>query len=216
MRPKILVYCGLNRCGSFDRLVRKFDVAYGFEAIPELAEQARKRYESRDSVHIIHGAVGKESSPVHFFIHDDDAASSLGQLGDEYRQATSNDIHVEREIIVPGINLLSFLKSRGVEWIDLYVSDIQGMDFYVLKTLVSYIKQRRIKRIMCETEMDSHEYQAYKGLPSNRQSDFEALLGDRYKAIRHQKTQRHWASQDVTWRLTGHPLLQWYCDRFRS
>ena len=163
MRPKTLVYCGLNRCDSFDRLVRKLDVAYGFEAIPELAEQARKRYQSCNSVHIIHGVVGNESSSVHFFIHDNDVASSLGQLGDEYRQAASNDIHVKREIIVPRINLLSFLESNGVEWIDLYVSDIQGMDFAVLKTLTPYIEQRRIKQIMCETELDSREYQAYRG-----------------------------------------------------
>ena len=106
MRPKILVYCGLNRCESFDRLIKKFDLAYGFEAIPELAEQAHRRYRTFDNVHIIHGAVGKDSSSVQFFIHDDDVASSLGQLGDDYRQESPNKIKVKRKIIVPGINLL--------------------------------------------------------------------------------------------------------------
>ena len=216
MRPKTLVYCGLNRCDSFDRLVRKFDVAYGFEAIPELAEQAHKRYKSYDNVHIIHGAVGKEASSVEFFIHDNDVASSLGQLGDEYRQETPNKIRVKKKVTVPGINLLSFFKSNGVNWIDLYVSDIQGMDFAVLKILTPYIEQRRIKQIMCETELDSHEYQAYGGIPSNFQSNYEALLGGSYKVIRRQNIQPDWKFQDVTWRLKWQYLFHWHRTRFQQ
>lgn len=196
-------------------MVRRFDVAYGFEAIPELAEEARRRYEAMRNVHIIHAAVTQEVGPVRFYIHDSDAASSLGQLSPEYRKKTENEIYVKHEVTVPGINLCNFLQERDIELIDLYVSDIQGMDFAVLETLHPYLRERRIKKLVCETERDSHDFESYKGLPSNRQSLFENFLGCDYKIVRRQKIDAHWAYQDAIWRLRMRHLVDWYLLRLR-
>ncbi len=209
-----LVYCGLNRCGSFDKLQRKFAVCYGFEAIPELAAKAAERYQKRSGVHIVNAALTESDGPVKFNVHDDDAASSIGKLGDEYREKTRNDIQVTREIEVPGINLFNFLQSKGVERIDLYVSDIQGLDLAVLKTLKPYLDTRRIKRIICETERDAHAFEAYEGVPTNRQSDFMGLLDKNYVVVKRQRVYDHWVSQDITWRLRLPHLWNWYRGRF--
>jgi len=215
MYPKVLVYCGVHRCAVFDRLVRRFDVAYGFEAIPELAEEARQRYEKMRNVHITHAAVTQEPGPVSFNIHDPVGASSIGRLSDEYRTITKNQFYAQCEVTVPGINLGDFLRERNIELIDLYVSDIQGMDFAVLKTLKPYLHEKRIKKLVCETERDSHDFESYDGLPSNRQSLFERLLERDYKIVRRQNVGAPWAHQDTTWRLKMRHLVDWYRRRLK-
>jgi FkbM family methyltransferase len=214
MYPKVLVYCGIHRCAVFDHLVRRFDVAYGFEAIPELAEEARKRYETMRNVYITHAAVTQEPGPVSFYIHDPVGASSIGRLSDGYRNFTNNQFYAQREVTVPGINLYHFLRERSIELIDLYVSDIQGMDFVVLKTLQPYLHEKRIKKLLCETERDSHDFESYDGLPSNRQSLFESLLERDYKVVRGRKVVAL-AHQDTTWRLKVRHLVDWYRRRLK-
>lgn len=205
-----LVYCGLNRCGSFDRLRRRFKICYGFEAIPELAHQAAERYRNIKGIHIIHAALTETDGPVRFHIHDNDAASSMGKLGSDYRSMTRSDIHSERDIEVPGLNLFNFLQEKGVERIDLYVSDIQGLDLTVLRTLKPYLDARRIKRIKCETERDTHSFEAYDGTPPNRQAEFMRLLAENYTVTKRQRAGEHWVYQDVTWRLKLPQLFEWY------
>ena len=111
--------------------------------------------------------------------------------------------------------MCDFLRERNVELIDLYVSDIQGMDFAVLKTLQSYLHEKRIKKLWCETERDSHDFESYDGLPSNRQSSFERLLERDYKVVRRQKVDAPWAFQDTTWRLKMRHLLDWHRRRLK-
>jgi len=215
MYPKVLVYCGVHRCLVFDRLVRRFDVAYAFEAMPELAEEARQRYETMRNVHITHAALKQEPGPVSFYIHDPVGASSIGRLSAEYRNFTKNQYYAQREVTVPGINLYDFLRERNIELIDLYVSDIQGIDFAVLKTLQPYLDEIRIRKLLCETERDSHDFESYDGLPSNRQSLFERLLERDYKVVRREKVAAHWASQDITWRLKMRQLVDWHRRRLK-
>lgn len=216
MYPKVLVYCGLYRCVSFDRLLRRFDVAYGFEADPDLAEEARQRYKGAENVHITHAALTKNPGPVSFHIHSFDGASSIGRLSENYRSATENQTFAQREVTVPGINLCDFLRERKVELVDLYVSDIQGMDFAVLNTLQPYLQEKRIKKLTCETERDSHDFESYEGLPSNRKSSFDRLLERDYTISRREKVGESWVYQDISWRLRIHHLLGWYRRRLVS
>jgi FkbM family methyltransferase len=207
--PKVLVYCGVNECEMFGTLVPRFDLCFGFEADPRLAKLAQERFVGQPHVHIVHAALCEQNGTVQFNVHDSAAASSLGRLGDSYRKSTGNEIRAVTEITVPAINLYDFLVSRKVEYVDLYYSDIQGMDFTVLCTLGPMIAQRAIKEITCETERDNHEFQAYEGLPPNRQSLFSQLLGESYRIVEMQKVMPDWAFQDVTWKLKPRYLLAW-------
>ena len=207
--PKILVYCGIHRCESFGLLVPRFDSCYGFEADPELAEAARARFKGFPNVNIVHAALGETNGPVTLNIHDSAAATSVGRLGDAYRTATGNKIHPVGQITVPGINLYEYLVSRNVEYIDLYQSDIQGMDFAVLRTLAPMIERRAIRVISCETERDDHTFQSYEGLPSNKQARFMGLLDTNYRIVEMQKVMPNWMHQDVTWRLRFPNSLLW-------
>jgi FkbM family methyltransferase len=191
-------------------LIGRFDICYGFEADPLLAAKAQELFAKNNKIHIIHAALCEWNGSVSFSIHDDIAASSIGQLGDDYRRATGNKIHPVNSVVVPAINLYDFLVSHKVEHIDLYQSDIQGMDFAVLRTLKPMIESRSIKMIRCETELDEHEFQSYGGLPPNRQALFRSLLEDNYRISTRQKVGPNWASQDITWKLKPGYLLRWH------
>jgi FkbM family methyltransferase len=212
--PKILVYCGIHECATFAPLAARFDICYGIEADPRLAAKARERFASNRNVHIVHAAACEQSGSVTFNLHDNPAASSMGRMGDGYRKSTGNDIRPVESVQVPAINLYDFLRSREVECIDLYQSDIQGMDFTVLNTLRPLIEARGIRMIRCETERDDHAFQSYEGLPSNRQSLFRALLEKDYRISTEQKVKPNWAHQDITWKLRPGHLLRWHMRRW--
>lgn len=212
-RPKILVYCGIHKCETFESLVSRFDVCYGFEADPQLAKEAHARYANDRRVHIVHAALAETSGTAILNVHSNPFASSLGRLGDAYRSRTGNKIFPVSQVAVPALNLHDYLASRNVKYIDLYQSDIQGMDFTVLRTLRPMIERFAIKRICCETERDDHEMESYEDLPSNRQSLFKDFLKDGYRIIESQEVQSSWMYQDITWALRPRHLLKWHLRR---
>lgn len=212
-KPRVLVYCGIHQGTTFGRLIRGFDVCYGIEADPQLAAQAQQRFAAATHVHIVHAAACEENGFVQFNLHDNRAASSIGRVSESYRQLTGNAIQAIRTVRVPAINLCDFLRERGVDLVDLYQSDIQGMDFTVLKTLRPYIERGAIRVIRCETERDGHLEPSYEGVPSNRQALFRELLDPHYRIIHRQKVGRNWAYQDITWKLRPAHLLKWHMRR---
>ena len=209
-KPKVLVYCGIHECTTFQRLIRRFDICYGIEADPQLAALAQERFAGNDHVRIVHAAVCEKNGSVLFNLHDNRAASSIGRVGEDYRRRTGNEIHAVETVRVPAINLYDFLVAQGIELIDLYQSDIQGMDFTVLNTLYPLLADLRVRMIRCETELDAHAVPSYEGLPSNRQALFRELLQGDYRVCTRQKVGPGWAHQDVTWKLKPRHLVRWH------
>lgn len=69
-----------------------------------------------------------------------------------------------------------FSQDAKIDVIDFYMSDIQGADLMVLKTMEDpYIKRGAIKSIQSETTKDGRK-NIYSGLPSNELSSFRAFL----------------------------------------
>ena len=87
-----------------------------------------------------------------------------------------------KSVTVPSINLGEFLLERGVQSIDDYYSDIQGMDLTVLSTMRPYIEARQIEAITVETAREDRR-NIYRDLPDNSESGFEKLLGNHYRLV---------------------------------
>lgn len=77
---------------------------------------------------------------------------------------------------------LQFLQKNQIDFIDDYMSDIQGMDLEVLKTMKHMIDQREICTITCEVTKDD-KCNIYKDLPDNSESGFADLLNENYALI---------------------------------
>lgn len=183
---KILIYLGLNQGSSFKKYVKNFDKSYGFEAIPELANSLKKEYNNNDNVTIINKAVCNKNEKVKFYISNQKTkqSSSMGKLNDYYRSnGPKNKIYNETEIEVDGINLMDFLKKNNIDYIDTYVSDLEGMDFTVLKTIKPYIDNKKIRRIEIEAEMDYFDEPSRDFIPSNKIQDIKDFLFENYNYL---------------------------------
>lgn len=202
---KTLVYCGIHDGDGFAALLDGFDVAYGFDANPDKAAAAAERFAARRNVAVVHGALcDRTGGTVGFNITEAwDASSSMGLLRAEFPHMTDamSPLHgtTVRRVEVPAINLGQFLELSGVERVDLLVTDLQGMDLTVLRTLSGMIRGRRIAEIVCEAEKDDMP-NIYDGLSSNKLSDFHRLLGRDYTMVEY-TTEPAWWEGDARWVL---------------
>lgn len=182
-RKTVLVYLGLHRGANFDSLFRKYDECYGFEANPALFAILQTKYGKYPNVHLSNVAVADRDGFVEFNISSNDgASSSIGHFDEQWENFKSGSVRMEKTITVPSINLYTYLKQRNVDYIDNYVSDLQGMDLQVLRTLKPLIEAKRIGTISCEVTKDDKR-NIYSDLPDNNETGFYELLDEHYELI---------------------------------
>jgi FkbM family methyltransferase len=205
-----LVYVGLHKGSGFNSIFRQYKVCYGFEANPDLYAKLEKRFRKYSNVHIFNYAVADKDGEIDFNISSNGgASSSIGNFSDNWENFKSGHVKMVRTIRVPCINLNNFLENHGVQSIDDYVSDIQGLDLQVLKTLKPLIDKRKIMTITCEVTKNDHQ-NIYKDLPDNSESGFNQLLNDNYECIakgwgvlqdgNFKGVPNHWWEMDCKWK----------------
>ncbi len=178
---KTLVYVGMYMGKNFDEYVDQFDRCFGFEANPDLAASLAQKYKHLSHVTIIHAAATTYDGTIQLNISSNQGgSSSVGNFSSEWPNFAKGEIYMDRSVEVPAVNLFNYLQEKKVEVIDEYVSDMQGMDLEVLKTLQPYLAQRRIKRISCEVAKDEHG-NIYDDLPDNSEEGFNKLLAENYE-----------------------------------
>lgn len=200
-RPRTLVYCGVNHGHTFRQICDQFDCAIGFEPIPELYRRLAQEFAGHRHVEMVHGALAESDGSVTFHIHDFDAASSIGVLSESYKQRHNRHFEIVESVDVPCYHLGNFLHERGIHEIDTLVTDIQGFDLAVLKTLDPWIRNQAIRAIKSEVEQDQIP-QSYEDIPGNKEKDFLEFLGDDYELI-HRRGEPGWSFNDLTWIRTG-------------
>jgi FkbM family methyltransferase len=212
-KKAVLVYVGMHKGREFDMIFKDYRTCYGFEANPELYALLVDKYKAFPHVRLFNRAATTSAGPVTFNISSNaGASSSLGSFDDQWDLEQAGAIRMERQVTVDGVNLGEFLEAEGVSRIDDYVSDIQGMDLAVLQTLKRWIDEKRIDAITVEVASEAKR-NMYKGLPSNAESGFLALLGANYRlvAIGYGVLQDYWFGDvptdaweaDCKWRLKG-------------
>ena len=183
----VLVYVGLNRGRMFKKIYWQYKQAFGFEANPILAEKLREIYKRKSRVRIIHAAVtdGDEGTVEFHISNDHGVSSSLHRPNDSYHA------HRERkrlpriemnEVRVPAINLDAYLKEQGIDRITDYISDAEGMDLSILKTIRGLVSEGRIDRITCEVNKDRTR-DIYVDAPDNSKESFMELLRGNYDLV---------------------------------
>ncbi len=174
-RKGVLVYVGFHRGESFLTIFYRYKASYAFEANPTLLKYLPKRLHWFTGVHIYNKAVSDKKGELKFNISNDLVSSSIAN---EMNKKYFPNIKMTRTITVPSINLMEFLKEKRIDFIDEYVSDLQGYDLMVLKTLEPMIKNKKIKNITCE--VDRNGFQTYLDAPDNSIASYEKYLGKDY------------------------------------
>jgi len=170
----VLVYAGVNYGDGLDEIYFKYERVIAFEANPEIFKVISNKYPAY--VELYNYALAESNGKVKFNIdpNPNSTSSTLGTYNDEFLK-TSHSIEVN------SINLGDFLQKLGVNFINYYISDIEGMDFNVLKTLEHYINNNLIEYIKCETLITDKS--PYIGIGSNHISSYEKYLNGKFKIV---------------------------------
>jgi len=175
-----LVYVGANVGHSFGRIFGNFDKVYAFEPDPEMFSQLENRYGSKENVTLVNAACSAEDGEATLYITGNRVATSLGDGSDGFKSFHGFGAEVIKTITVKTINLCDYLKKEGVEVIHLYVSDAQGSDLKILKTMKEYIDNGSIGELFLETHGNGSFL--YQGL-DNQFDGFKELLSDNFDFI---------------------------------
>ncbi len=176
----VLFYLGMHKGFSFDAIFRGYRECYGFEANPKLFKILKEKYKRYPHAHIYNVAVAKENGEIEFNVSNNEGASS--SIGTFHKDWNNKHVKMVKKIRIQSINLLDFINAKGISYIDSYVSDIQGFDLEVLKTLRPMIEQRKITSITCEVAKDKYG-NIYKDLPDNSEKGFNLLLAKNYECV---------------------------------
>lgn len=203
-KKKLLIYCGINDLLSFNKRRPQYDVCYGFDANPAKVKHAKQVYKNDPGVHFIFGALTEKSGEeVEFHITNEwDPSSTIGNLNPEYVHMRSGKLTTQTKIKVPTINLHDFCLSNNISEIDTLLTDLQGMDLSVLKTMKPMIINRKIREIQCETETDNTPA-IHLNLPSNKLKDLKQLLSHDYDLLWQDPVvvPDDWWEMDTCWRV---------------
>ena len=193
---KILVYVGAHKGDTLYKLRKRYSKCYVFEPDPELFEGLKQRFKKFDNVKLFNLAVGEKDGEADFYIYDFNGANSLGKISEDLEHPSGLTFKIQKKIKIGVVNLNTFLKEIGIEEIDYYLSDIQGMDLAFLRTLKPLLDKRSIKKITCEVEKDEKPV-LYAGF-NNKLSEFQELLKENYSLVSNE-TEPSWITTDVTW-----------------
>jgi len=195
---KTLIYCGTNHGVGLEQLIGdpvrhrkgRWDRIYGFEANPHLYSKLKQLYINDRRVKMYNVILSNQHNvETEFYIIDPnnsqmDYASSVCKLEDfnpKYKELTGNQLKLKEVVRLKTINLYTFLQQEGIVDIDLLITDLEGSDLTVLKTLKPLIDSKKINKIKCEVEPDDLPTLC-KGL-DNKFKGFKELLDKNYTRI---------------------------------
>lgn len=174
-KKPVLVYAGINVGDSFQKIFYKYKRVIGFEPNSSNFEKLR-RFNFRKGVEIYNYALSKNDGEADLHLPIDinnEASASLSDFSKGYQFSTKKIIKVKT------VNPSKFLKSRKINHIDFYISDIEGYDFTILKLMKKdYLDFNLIKKIQVEA-VNNKVNNPYKSV-SNYEIDFDSLLLDKY------------------------------------
>ncbi len=184
-REGTLVIIGLESGGVFSLMNQAYEKCYAFEANPDRFIKLEKKYGNDQRIKLFNMAVAQYDGEITFNIssNNNGASSSVGNFDENWQEEYEGEkIKMVKSITVPCINLYNFCLKNNISFIDDYVSDIQGMDLEVLKTMKPMIDKKQIGSITCEVTKNGKK-NIYKDLPDNSENGFAELLNKNYKLV---------------------------------
>lgn len=183
-KKDVLLIIGADPNGELAILNPGYKNCYVFEANPERYKKLFKKYHNCENINIYNFAVTDYDGEIELNISSNNqgASSSVGNFKDSWiNEQSESEIKMVKSVTVPCINLFNFCKKNAIEYIDDYISDIQGLDLHVLKTMRPMIKEKKIASIKCEVTKD--QFGNVYDLPDNSETGFMNLLSDNYELV---------------------------------
>ena len=174
----ILIYIGINTGESFERMYYKYETVIGFEPNHENFKKLEKYNQIKD-VFLYPYAVSDNSGVGFLHLPSNKNNAAAASLSD-FTSAREGIFSVDK-VKVKIVSLNEILKKHKINFIDMYISDIEGYDFKVLSSMSEYINKKRIGKIQVEA-FQNHVKNPYKSV-SNYEKQFDELLRENYDKV---------------------------------
>lgn len=196
---------------SLQNYVKEYNNIYAFEANPNFCILLKRRFAIHSNVNIINAAVCEKHNDVIDFNISKNNGDSSSILEPNPENELFSAIKSENTIKVPTVNLSDFLIENNINYVDSYISDLQGYDFIVLKTLKPYIDDKKIKEIQCEVEFNDKIaiYISKNKNDENKEKNFDAFLEKNYEKVakgwghlndgNFEEVPKDWCEHDIKW-----------------
>lgn len=182
---KIAVYIGANRGYGLSSLINNFDEIHVFEPDSEIFEELKQNCINLNNYNCVivlnNCACYLENGNRTLYITENRVSTSLSEVDTStfdsigYHSGGKPSI---KTIEVETVNLYDYLKENNIDQIEYLLTDTQGADLTILKTIEPYIKDRKIKKLFCETHGNGKSL--YVEL-DNQFDGFKKLLSDNYE-----------------------------------
>lgn len=174
-----LVYVGANNGDALSSYVDYYDQVYAFEPDPEIFLDLKKLLGDNENVTLVNSACSDKQEKTTLYVTENRHSSSLSEVSEfSLKNGFSGGTPSFKEVDIDCINLYDYLIENNVDHIDTLITDCQGSDLKILYTLKSFIDDKKIDEIFCETHLD--DVQLYDGL-KNQYSGFKEILSENYK-----------------------------------
>lgn len=172
---KVLIYVGAHRGWTLKAMLPRFDRAFAFEPQPDCLRELAATFAGARNLEILPAVVSDRPGSAVFHVYGaTGGSSSLGAM----TQASADvviplgaDVAFQGDLNVEGVFLPDFCRQRGIEAIDMLVTDAQGMDLTILKTMRPFLERRALRAIQAEVDKDG--LPAYRGLENSRSAWIE-------------------------------------------
>jgi len=167
----IWVEVGANRGGSLARAPQGARI-FAFEPNLQLIADLQR---ARPDATVIGAAAAEANGVQPFHLASFDAASSFLAVDERSIAALppEEQFRHEAEVLVPTVRLDAFMAAAGLDRIDVLVSDAQGYDLEVLRSLGTRIAD--VQRIEVEASVEGRDQ--YVGAANSRSAVVEHLTG---------------------------------------
>lgn len=174
-----LVYVGTNEGEGLKEYVDLYDNVYAFEPDPEIFQTLVEKFKDKKNITFINSACSDTEGIKTLYVTENRHSTSLSELSDySLTYGFSGGKSSFKTFEVNCINLYDFFVKNKIDYVDTLITDCQGSDLSILKTIKSYIEDRKIGELFCETHGTSVEL--YSGL-NNQFNGFKELLLDNYE-----------------------------------
>lgn len=182
----VLFFVGMDPDGEFKYLHRGYRHCYIFEANPKRFMSIVSRYQKYSHIHLYNMAAATQHNGevvLNISSNNNGASSSLGDFNKGWKHRYRGEpVQMVDSVTVKSVNLGDFCEQHNINYIDDYVSDIQGMDLCALETLKPMIDTNCIGSIRCEVARND-KGSVYSGLPDNSEAGFARLLDSNYELV---------------------------------
>jgi FkbM family methyltransferase len=174
-----LVYIGTNEGDGLEEYIDLYDKVYAFEPDPEIFKTLIERFGDKTHAVFVNAACSDTAGIKTLYVTENRHSTSLSELSDYSLQyGFSGGKAAFKTFDVNCVNLCDYLLENDINYIDTLITDCQGSDLSILMTIKSFIDNKQIGEMFCETHGIS--VKLYSEL-NNQFDGFKELLSKNYE-----------------------------------